>query len=136
MLSKLVKTNDKYSHEKQLLWGGISGLASVAIIQMIGQPKLDTALSVSLFAFAISIPFLVFCILAEILRRRFLYTSVTNPWYLNSCNFLGISTGVIGLAGLFWHLSWQASIVFLFSGLLVICFAGMFYNFQSSINKG
>jgi hypothetical protein len=135
MNSDRIKTSREFSHYRQILCGGISGIASVAIVQMIGLQTLSLSLHIALIAFSITIPLLVFCFVAETLRNRYQYTIRKDPWYLEYSYFVGAICGIIGFASLIWNLSWIAGIIFVLFAFAVIICLGDFSNLQDKINS-
>jgi hypothetical protein len=111
---KLRKTNDG-----RFLFTALLGVSIVAVIQIVGRSEVDRSLFVSLYAFAVAVPFL----------GVFIWTGdlfVTNKpsldrWYYNFVGVAGSLASLIGIGAIFWHFSRTIGVIFILCSLFGFC---------------
>jgi hypothetical protein len=108
------------AHFAYLLFWGALGAEVVAFTQLLGRDQLDIPLTVSLYCFALSLPFLVLGIMLFIFasRARLPDRGIAGRVLLLS-HLLGLLPAFIGLVSLFCHFSALAAL--LFAGSSVAC---------------
>lgn len=116
----------------KLMYTALLGVSSVALLQFVQLPKLSTALTVSLFAFAVAIPLLSMGLFTVAFLE--VYESRTPPLWFGALEAVGIIVALLGLAALLWHLHWLASIVFCATSLVAIV-AWSYYAFTIGFGK-
>jgi drug/metabolite transporter (DMT)-like permease len=106
-----------------VLPSGLAGLGIAAVLAVTTMTCRSTAVTVSVFAFAISIPFLSGFALAYVTRTQ---KQISRPpWSraLAALGVLGLLAWAIGLAALFFSLSTAAAVTF----LLAVMLSGVVY---------
>ena len=105
----------------RLIMGALPGVASVALIQFLQLGTLDTALTLSLYSFATAIPVLsmgLFIIAVHSAHQELGGYELRTPLFAEIVETVGIFAAFAGIAGMFWHLSMLAGIVFVASSAL------------------
>jgi hypothetical protein len=118
----LMSTEDPNPFEKGTrsligMYFGSAAVSFAAVLQILQLPSLDTALTVALYCFSISIPINVFMgyiwtYLWEVLSHR---TAFWSEIIGTTANY-GIAP--VGICAIFWHFSSSIGITFLISGVL------------------
>jgi hypothetical protein len=96
--------------EDKLLCGGMLIASFFALVQLLQFTRLDVALWVALYAFAVALPLLTGAIAMFESGSR--GGEVIDSWRLGLSALGGGVAGLTGLAALFWHFSWIAGTVF------------------------
>jgi hypothetical protein len=106
--------------ETEVMSGALVGLGVIAIVQMLSVPSLDVPLKVSLYSFAISIPFLTVAFLCARIETGVDFRS-NHPLVslaFGSCVGFGNLSSLAGISALFFHFMNYAG--FIFIGVCVI----------------
>ena len=123
------KVNSKIQ-EDRAVFAGLAGLSVASLLSIPTMDSLDYPLQISVCAFAIAIPLLVFIVITVTMEMSREYT--VDPWYCTFAQFTGIVASVIGLSAFVWHISMIAGIILLTSSL--ISFSWLL-KFDASIKK-
>lgn len=78
----------------------------------------DLPLTISVHAFAVSIPLLAVLIFMRTLVIESSYTYDVEPWWKTGMILGGVFTNLIGVVAIFWHFSWLAAILVTICGIL------------------
>ena|SRR2546425_1080196 len=96
------------------------GLIAISLIILqgwISSGVHDPSSFISLIAFAVSLPMLVFDLLfLQMSVGHYNLKKIQLPSLI--CRVVGISVACVGVAAAIWHVSWIAGVLFLVSGLL------------------
>ncbi len=103
--------------ELEAMIGALTGICIIAVIQFISLPSLDGALKVSVYCFAVSLPLLTFSLLSLVGSTNKVHSDFM--WYFWVAFILGPLGSLVGIAGLFFHFSWRAGLIF--SALAITC---------------
>jgi len=111
---KNLRTPDQVLTIEKVVCTALVGIGVIAVIELLGTP-LDSALTFSLYCFAISIPFLAAysLILASATRHE----QIVGKWYLNIVGIVGIVAAFVGVGAIFWHFNWAIGLLFVGSSL-------------------
>jgi hypothetical protein len=112
--SKQDENWDNPEHEK-LMAAGLVGFGLIIIQAFIPLGMVDIPVSVSILAFAVSIPLLAVYIFAVTISRKYYDNKITYIPF-----FLGAASAGVGITAAFWEASWIAGIVCTFSGITSI----------------
>lgn len=122
------KVNEEKRKRLQLINTSLIGFCAVAITQILTLENLDIFLTISMYCFALSLPFLVarfFQLLEESYHK---YT--INVWYNSLITVVAMVVPIVGIGAIFLHFSWTISIVFLLG--VIIAFL-IFVDFLAKI---
>ena len=84
-----------------ILYAGLAGFISIALIQLLSIEELDTPLVVALICFTIALPFLILFILSTQFHFQSTFTNV--PVFYLALSSVTVFVGFAGIAALFWH---------------------------------
>jgi hypothetical protein len=104
----------------EAICGALIGVAIVSVIELLGLPNLDRALTVALYCFAISIPSLTYYMMTVLLDAAAERAS-RYPLYNAMAFFIGILASLTGVASLFVHFSYKLGLLF-----IVLCLLGFY----------
>ena len=127
---KVEKINQRASQRRRLISGTMLGFAAVCIVQMLGLSQLDVALKVSLYAFAVSIPFHTMEFFDRMAEER--YGIGINLPFRQDFMATALLISLVGVIGLFWHFSLVIAILFV--GTTFTCF-GMHALYLNALEK-
>ncbi len=111
--------SDPWKREREITCGALIGLALIAIVEMLSLPVLDIPLKMSVFSFAISIPVLSAVILCMI--NDSVFNQKPHGEGIHRAWFFGVFMSFLGIAGLFFHLSLFAGLLFVVLSLTALC---------------
>jgi uncharacterized protein involved in cysteine biosynthesis len=109
-----VKIDQADNRQIETVSGALIGVGVVVVTQLLRFDSLDWPLTVSLFSFTISLPCLSIILLNLLHESR--YTYFASIWYNNLIQQAGGWLSLIGMIGIFWHLSVWAGILFTLLG--------------------
>jgi hypothetical protein len=97
------------------MYFGMAAVNYAAVLQILTLPSLDTALTIALYCFAISIPVNVFMgYLWTYLSLVLSYRTAFRSEIIGTIANYGV--GPVGICAIFWHFSSHIGITFLISG--------------------
>ncbi len=111
---KNLRTPERVLTIEKVVCTALVGIDVIAVIELLGTP-LDSALTTSLYCFAISIPFLAAYSL--ILASATWYEQIVGKWYLYIVGIVGIVEACVGVGAIFWHFYWAIGLLFIGSSL-------------------
>ncbi len=94
----------------RLVFAALLGVSSIAVIEFLQFPKLDTALTISLLCFSLAIPLLAMGTFMVAFVN--VYEFPREPLWFGALQAIGEVAAVVGLGALVWHLHWVAALVF------------------------
>jgi hypothetical protein len=100
---------------EKLAAGGFVGAGLVIIQAFIPLGMIDIPVSISILAFAVSIPLLGTNILAVTVSRKYSTSKITHILF-----WLGVIGASVGITAAFWHASWIAGVMFIASDIVTI----------------
>ena len=113
-----MKKLDEYLNDlSNLILGGLVAISLIIFQDLISSSNLDIPTRVSIIAFAIAIPMIVFSLLIRQVPR----SETRNGKTYNSMNIvtlIGIISDIVGVTATFFHVMLAAGIVFLISGFV------------------
>lgn len=99
-----------------MIAGGLVAFSLIMIQAFISLGQPDTPTLISIIAFAIAIPMLVFSFLLNELFHITTKLEVTRGYrFIWS---LGIFSSIVGIVAAFWHISWYAGLAMIISGFI------------------
>ena len=101
-----------------ILFGGLTAIMTVALIQLLSAPELDTPLTITIYAFSFALPMSAFYVISAQDYLKAAHTEV-HPLY----ELFGIITllaGASGLAGIFFHFGKTSFAIFLATSFIAI----------------
>lgn len=101
--------------ELRLILSGLIVISLIIVQDLIALGPLNITATISIIAFAISIPLSAFSILIDYYFR---VSSLSLPWRYTSLWIISILSAIVGIVAAFWHASWMAAVVFLISGII------------------
>jgi len=130
MPEKIYRVNQKRHEQSTLIYAGLIGIGIFFVIDLISETPLDLPLTIALYCFSISIPFLALLILFNQIMSSREYAIF--PVYATISAVIGVIGALLGTLAEFWHVSWIAG------GLFALCSLwGLvsFALFRSSLEK-
>jgi hypothetical protein len=94
---------------------GLVGAGLVIIQAFIPLGMIDMPVSISILAFAVSIPLLGTNILAVTVSRKYSASKITHILF-----WLGVIGAGVGITAAFWHASWIAGVMFIAGDVITI----------------
>lgn len=118
------KQDDNLSHPEyeMLLAGGLAGIGLVIIQAFIPLGMIDVPVSISILAFALSIPLLGAYTLSVTTLSKYSERKVANILF-----WPGVIGAGVGITTAFWHASWIAGVTFLASSIFATAVTTYFY---------
>jgi uncharacterized membrane protein HdeD (DUF308 family) len=110
----------------RLVYAALLGVSSIAVIEFLQFPKLDTALTISLICFAVAMPLLAMGIFIIALTNQ--YQAQREPLWFGTLELLGVLAAFFGLGAMLWHLHWIAATLFC-AATLVAVLACLYYAY-------
>lgn len=101
-----------------ILFGGLTGISSIAVIQLISVPELDLPLTIAMWCFAFSLPLSAFYTLSAQEHLKVNGTKV--PTLYEAFAILTMLVGFSGLAAGFWHIGFWPLMIFSVASLMAI----------------
>jgi len=102
----------------RLMFSGLLGVSIVAVVQIVGRTELDFPLLVSLYSFAVAIPFLAALVWIIMVTET---VPGGNAWYYGFLAAIGSLGSLFGIGAIFWHFSKAIGAVFVVCSLLGVC---------------
>jgi hypothetical protein len=109
-----------------LIFAGLIGIGIFFVIDLISQTPLDTPLTIALYCFSFSIPFLALPILLHLVETTQGHSMF--PSYVNVSIAFGVVGTICGLIAEIWHLSWVAGVLFLCCCTITTLFFWLCYS--------
>lgn len=129
-MSETSKTKPMNEFDKiawKVMFGGLLGFSSVLFAHLTGKDVLDIYLEVSIYCFAVSIPFLVLGLMYGVIIDR-----VPNPekvFNVQAVSLIGLVICFIGIGLVFYHFHWMAAVLFCI--ISFVC-AGLYSRIHTS----
>jgi hypothetical protein len=130
MPDKMYKVNQQKRLQSNFMYGGLIGIGTLFIIDLINQTPLDGTLTIALFCFSIALPFLSLLIVRNYLEATYEYT--VQSAHMRLASWIGILSIFSGLLAEIWHISWIAGCIFLLCSLWTIIGYSLF---QTTLKK-
>ncbi len=130
MPDKMYKVNQQKRLQSNFMYGGLIGIGTLFIIDLINQTPLDGTLTIALFCFSIALPFLSLLIVRNYLEATYEYT--VQSAHMRLASWIGILGIFSGLLAEIWHISWIAGCIFLLCSLWGIIGYSLF---QTTLKK-
>lgn len=133
MPDKVYKVSQKRHEQSTLIYAGLIGIGVFFVIDLISETPLDLPLSIALYCFSISLPFLALLILFNqaISTREY----AVFPVYVTISTIIGILGTVLGTIAEFWHISWIAGSLFTLCCLCGLVFFVLYRTALERVNK-
>ena len=97
--------------EERLICTALLGVSIVSVVEFVGRTDLDLPLRVSLYCFAVAIPFLTAYLMVLNVSSRIEH--IAGKWYLNALGISAILGALAGVGAVFWHFSRIIGLVFI-----------------------
>ena len=102
----------------RLVFAALLGVSSIAVIEFLQFPELDTALTISLLCFSLAIPLLAMGTFMVAFVN--VYEAPREPLWFGALQAIGELAAVVGLGALVWHLYWVAALVLIGTSLVAL----------------
>jgi len=112
-------------------YSALLGVSVIAAIQLVSL-SLDTPLTISAYAFAVSIPLLAIWINIQMVKAD--SERVFVIWGERVLLYAGVTTSLVGLTALFWHISWVAAVLLVVSGIFASYVLGRYRQISKVLN--
>ena len=126
-------THKETYKEDRLVLAGLLAISISSVITCISLKTLDVALTIAMYFFAASIPFLSFNIM--LLTSELNYKKTIFPKYVKYSNIIGTLGGFLGIVCMFFHFSWIIGSIFIVMSATSLLFLGWFDNDIEKANK-
>jgi hypothetical protein len=127
------KVSEIYVKFKTLIITGLLGVDVLAVFTFLTMNEIDLSVTISLYATAIAIPFLVLLILTSLVEERYKY--YVTPWYMNYAEILGTFGSIVALGAIFCHFSWIVALIFVLTCIVAFIFIMLFADEMKKANK-
>jgi Na+/alanine symporter len=108
-----------------ILFGGLTAIMTVALIQLLSVPELDVPLTVTMYAFSFALPMSAFYVISAQDYLKVTHME-THPLY-ELFSIITLLAGASGLAGIFLHFGKMPFAIFIttsFIAIAVLAFLG------------
>ena len=104
------------------------------LVQLASLHEIDLYLTIAVFSFAISIPFLTASIILLDYESQFLY--ITNPIYKDLADLVGIGINFIGICAFFGHFSFLVGLIFIGASIFASLYVMKHIKVIVKLNEG
>ena len=108
---KKYEIKEEYTREASAIQAGLLTMGVIIFQALIGSGATDIPALISVWSFALALPFLA--VLAMLMLRQAKYRYASYPFYLTFAYFVGQSGAFVGIVCAFWHVSWIAGVLLL-----------------------
>ncbi len=110
---KKYEIKEEYTREASAIQGGLITMGVIILQALIGAGASDIPALISMWSFALAMPFLAALVMLNLRQAKYRYASY--PFYLTFAYFVGELGAFVGILGAFWHVSWIAGLLLLAS---------------------
>lgn len=101
-----------------ILFGGLTAIMTVAVIQLLSIPELDTPLTITMYAFSFALPMSAFYVISAQEHLKSTHMDI-HPLY-ELFSIITLLAGASGLAGIFFHFGKIPFAIFVVTSFLAI----------------